>query len=300
MTTQQPLDPVVITAGLRASAATWHPPIVRATTGSTNDDLRAFAEQTSVRGSWCLALADAQTEGRGRLGHRWFSPAGRAIHLSVATELRLPTELWPRASLVVGAAVADCIEAHTGVEVGIKWPNDLFVRFDGSWRKLGGILCERAESSQALPSPLHHRAVWIAGIGVDVSIERVAFAPDLRDAVASLQWLVKAELPSRSALACAIAVAVQNRVDAWQKSGGALDVAQIEERLVFIGDAVSLDLGDGRPPRDVRLLGLATDGGLRVEAIAGGDAYTVHPLQIVAARCDPPWQAPRRLERSDT
>jgi len=59
----------------------------------------------------------------------------------------------PHASLLVGVAVAEAIEAAAGdVRVGIKWPNDLMIRGG----KVGGILCESAG------------AAVVAGIGINL------------------------------------------------------------------------------------------------------------------------------------
>ncbi len=281
---------------LASDVGTWHPPRVHDVLDSTNDELRRAADDHGrLNGGWLLAIADAQENGRGRMGHGWFSPPGSAIHLSIGGELQLAAPLWPRASLVVGAAVAEALTERTGVDVRLKWPNDLLVRYEGQWRKAGGILCERYERSGDGAGASEQPPLWIAGIGIDVSIEKSAFPEILRDHVASLSWL--AAPANRTELALEIALKVRRHIERWQRRGGELDRDELRRRMVFIGDVVHLDHGNGQAAQQVRLMDLASDGGLVVQPLTGGTNMSVQPLQIVAAQSQPPWQAPPRLNR---
>ena len=81
-----------------------------------------------------VALAEHQTEGRGRLGRTW---TDSALMLSVALYPPQPVARWPELTLVAAQAVADAI----GPGATIKHPNDVLV--DG--RKAAGILAEAGE-----------------------------------------------------------------------------------------------------------------------------------------------------------
>jgi BirA family transcriptional regulator, biotin operon repressor / biotin---[acetyl-CoA-carboxylase] ligase len=78
-----------------------------------------------------VALAEHQTEGRGRLGRTW---ADSALMFSVLLEPPPPVANWPELTLVAARAVADAI----GPEAQIKHPNDVLV----GGRKVAGILAE--------------------------------------------------------------------------------------------------------------------------------------------------------------
>jgi hypothetical protein len=78
-----------------------------------------------------VALAEHQSEGRGRLGRTW---ADSGLMFSVLLEPPPPVADWPELTLVAARAVADAI----GLEATIKDPNDVLV--DG--RKVAGILAE--------------------------------------------------------------------------------------------------------------------------------------------------------------
>jgi BirA family biotin operon repressor/biotin-[acetyl-CoA-carboxylase] ligase len=116
--------------------------------GSTND--RAMELAAAGEGALAVVIAEEQTAGRGRRGARWWSPPGSGLWMSVVLPVQRPA---PHASLLVGLAVAEAIEAvAVEVRVGIKWPNDLMIRGG----KVGGILCESAG------------AAVVAGIGINL------------------------------------------------------------------------------------------------------------------------------------
>ena len=81
-----------------------------------------------------VALAEHQTEGRGRLGRTW---TDSALMFSVALYPPPPVARWPELTLVAAQAVAAAI----GERATIKHPNDVLV--DG--RKAAGILAEASE-----------------------------------------------------------------------------------------------------------------------------------------------------------
>lgn len=126
-------------------------------TASTNLDARSGRHGD-------VFTADYQTAGRGRLDHKWESPRGKNIIMSVVLSVEnLPPEEVATLPLVVGYAVA---EAAGGV---VKWPNDVYL----SGRKAAGILCERKDD------------LVIVGIGVNVGEVPAMFA-DRAIAVPSL------------------------------------------------------------------------------------------------------------------
>ncbi len=81
-----------------------------------------------------VALAERQTEGRGRLGRSW---ADSGLMLSVALYPPQPVAEWPGLTLVAAHAVADAI----GPAAAIKDPNDVLVE----GRKVAGVLAEATE-----------------------------------------------------------------------------------------------------------------------------------------------------------
>jgi BirA family biotin operon repressor/biotin-[acetyl-CoA-carboxylase] ligase len=137
------------------------------TIGSTNDAAAVLAVEGAV------VVADAQTAGRGRRGHSWFSPPGSGLYVSVVlTPSRArtdPARAMRLLTLAAGVALADGIEAGTGLRVGLKWPNDVYV----ARRKLAGILAEASGE------------VVVLGFGINV--RTTALPPELRDRATSVE-----------------------------------------------------------------------------------------------------------------
>src|SRR6476620_12168277 len=74
-----------------------------------------------------VAVADEQTEGRGRLGRRWEAPAGTSILCSVQLRPKAPVARFPELTVVAAAANKKAIHAVTGHPPGLKETNDELV-----------------------------------------------------------------------------------------------------------------------------------------------------------------------------
>jgi BirA family transcriptional regulator, biotin operon repressor / biotin---[acetyl-CoA-carboxylase] ligase len=120
------LIPEVVLPALRGSfGRDYHYAAVAPTTQRM---LPADAEHGAV------ALAEHQTEGRGRLGRTWVDEAGTGLTFSLVLMPPPPVARWPELTLVAARAVA----AELGDGATIKHPNDVLI--DG--RKVAGILAE--------------------------------------------------------------------------------------------------------------------------------------------------------------
>jgi BirA family transcriptional regulator, biotin operon repressor / biotin---[acetyl-CoA-carboxylase] ligase len=126
-----------------------------AVTGSTNNDALTAARSGAPHGS--VWLADEQSAGRGRGGHAWHSAAGEGLYVSVLLRLQIPTGRLLLLPLVAGLAAADAIRTVSGLEVDLRWPNDLLL----GPRKTGGILVEANSESNG-------NAFAVVGIGINV------------------------------------------------------------------------------------------------------------------------------------
>lgn len=141
-----PLPAAAVRAGVLAGSRLWSQVSVVAETGSTNADLIAAAAAGAAEGT--VLVAERQTRGRGRLGRQWLSEPGAALTFSV---LLRPVAVPPASRgwlpLLAGVAVAAGVRAQTGLDVSLKWPNDVVVISEGpagSLGKLAGILAEQS------------------------------------------------------------------------------------------------------------------------------------------------------------
>lgn len=146
-----------IRAGLRTRRM-GHEVLCLPEVASTNDVARRLAEEGAAEGT--LVVADYQAAGRGRLGRRWQAPQGSSLLLSLIFRPPLAPAWAQGLTMVCGLAVADAIEAQTGLEVGLKWPNDVVI----GGAKAGGILIELELRGSAVDYA-------VAGIGLNVNLD---------------------------------------------------------------------------------------------------------------------------------
>lgn len=154
---------------------------------STNAVVRKLAAEGEEEGT--VVAAEEQTGGRGRLGRSWFSPPGSGLWFSLLLRPALLPREVPRLTLVAGLATAKGIAKTTGLEVRLKWPNDLYL--DG--RKLGGILTE-------MEAELDRVHFVVVGIGLNVNVGEEEWPPSLRGTAISLREACGREIPRVSLL----------------------------------------------------------------------------------------------------
>lgn len=123
---------------------------------STNRFLAQSARDGAPEGS--SVLAERQTAGRGRLGRRWVDVAGGSVLCSMLFRPVLPLERWHLVSYLVALAARDACADGAGVEVTVKWPNDLH----SGGRKVAGLLAEVVEP----PGPERAPAL-VVGVGIN-------------------------------------------------------------------------------------------------------------------------------------
>lgn len=138
---------------------------------STNDAAKELARRGAPEGT--LLLAETQSAGRGRLGRTWESPPGTGIYLTLLLRPPLPPAELPKLTLIAAVAVVEAIQAATGLQTGIKWPNDII--FQG--KKLGGILTEMETESDCMRHVV---------LGLGLNLNTPAFPEHLRDIATSL------------------------------------------------------------------------------------------------------------------
>lgn len=126
-------------------------------TGSTNADLLARLENLDGP---CLRCARYQSAGRGRAGRNWLAEPDAALMFSLAWPFHLGMQALIGLPLVVGVVVAERLR-QLGVQVELKWPNDILLE----GKKLAGILIETSQAQTAFP------LVWaVIGVGINLKV----------------------------------------------------------------------------------------------------------------------------------
>lgn len=241
------------------------------TTGSTNSDLAARAASL---GEGAVLVAEEQTAGRGRLDRTWTAPARSGLFFSVLLRpgADVPVERWGWLPLLAGVASATGLARAAGVDMSLKWPNDLLVKIEGEERKTGGILAERAGQDAV-----------VVGIGLNVTLH----ADELPVPAAGSLALANAISTDRDPLLRAVLRSLEQWYGDWRAAGGDPRLsglqaayaagcatlgrtvrAELPGDRTVTGEAVALD-GEGR-------LVVATKDGER-QPISAGDIVHLRP-----------------------
>ena len=151
---------------------------------STNEVARELAEDGAPEGA--IVLCREQTAGRGRRGRAWHSPLGAGLYLSML--FRRPLDaVPPLVTVVAGIDVARALNRRfPGLDVAVKWPNDLVARD----RKLGGILAETAGGGASEGGDAGGALV----VGVGINVEAGGPFSDVEGAVTLAECVGSARL----------------------------------------------------------------------------------------------------------
>lgn len=222
--------------------------------GSTNELARDYAVDGH---SDIVVVADEQSGGRGRLDREWASPSG-GIWMSILLQ---PDVAPSEVSLVTHTAAVAVTEAiqELGVEVGIKWPNDVLVRDDGEEAKIAGILTEIEGEAEQVN--------WaIVGIGLNANVS----ASELPSGATSL--LEVHESVTRRCLVGDIL----RRINAYLDEREAV-LDRWKQYSLTLGEQVRVELGDRVIEGEA--IGVTRNGALVVstssgeEVVHSGDCY---------------------------
>jgi BirA family biotin operon repressor/biotin-[acetyl-CoA-carboxylase] ligase len=198
---------------------------------STNLEAKTLALKGAPEGT--VVVAEVQSAGRGRLGRRWTSPAGKGLLFSVVLRPTLPMSQAHLLTIVAAVAAAEAIEKHVAARVAIKWPNDLFI----GDRKVGGILMEVAGEADEID--------WvILGMGLNVNTEYSELPVALRRTATSLK-IVGGELVDRSDVLAALLLSLEAQYKAVARGGFESALTAFRERDYLLARTISVETRQG-------------------------------------------------------
>jgi BirA family transcriptional regulator, biotin operon repressor / biotin---[acetyl-CoA-carboxylase] ligase len=145
-----------------------------------------------------VAVAEEQTEGRGRRGRRWLAPRGSSVLVSLQLRPAGDLAAWPEFSPLAGEACAEAIRAVAGLEPTVKLPNDVLL----GGRKVAGVLAEAKDGRLVL------------GIGINVNVAQ-ADLPTTAPVEATSLLLELGKPLSRPPLLAALLLDLERYYDAW-------------------------------------------------------------------------------------
>ena len=140
-------------------------------TDSTNIQAKRLAEEGAPEGT--LVIADMQSAGKGSRGRCWESPKGTGIFMSAVFRPKLLPVKASMITLVAAYSIASELRKTYGLDVKIKWPNDIVL----NRKKIVGILTEMSSEMDFI----HY---IVTGIGINVNMD--SFPEELADKATSL------------------------------------------------------------------------------------------------------------------
>lgn len=193
------------------------------TVPSTNALLREKANAGAGEG--CTVIANTQTQGRGRMGRRFYSPPDTGIYLSILLrpEGFLPSQAVKLTTMAATAA-CEAISSASGQDAGIKWVNDIFL----NGKKAAGILTEGSFDLET--GALNH---IILGIGINAYAPKEGFPEELRSIACAVFPEPRSDGKNR------LAAAFLNRFMTYYTSGDFSSYAvQYREKSLLIGKPI--------------------------------------------------------------
>jgi BirA family transcriptional regulator, biotin operon repressor / biotin---[acetyl-CoA-carboxylase] ligase len=149
---------------------------------STMDQAKRMAREGCP--DFTVVIAGRQERGRGRLNRQWHSGPG-GLYFTVVLRPNIAPVAMSRVTFAASVSLARVLRRDFGIEVCVKWPNDLLV----AEKKLSGMLCEM--------DVVDDRVGFLnVGIGLNVNNDPSRLEPG----ATSLRKLLKRKLSRRHIL----------------------------------------------------------------------------------------------------
>ena len=155
-------------------------------TKSTQDDLWQLY---STFPSPSLIITNHQTEGRGRGLNKWIVSPNKSIACSFILEQVFNLKNFNFHALIIPISIVRGIKKHLGIEVSIKWPNDIVY----NKHKLGGVLLESKQNAK--------KYIFNVGIGINVNESNKDLPLQLKNKATSLKIIFGEEIKREILLA---------------------------------------------------------------------------------------------------
>lgn len=213
---------------------------------STQTRARDLAAHGAARG---IVVANDQSAGQGTRGRVWVAPKGTSL---LASWIVRPAPVAPALfAALAGVAIARSLEALTGADARLEWPNDVHVE----GRKVAGALAHATSDGDG--------GVLVLGIGINVHQRPDDFPAELRARAISLGM---AGRPLDRLGLLARLTRELDRLEDTTERGAALD--EWRRRSTFLGRTVEVRAGERAPFRGVADA-IDDDGALLVRTRSG-------------------------------
>jgi BirA family biotin operon repressor/biotin-[acetyl-CoA-carboxylase] ligase len=222
------------------------------------DSTNAFASRLLNHGrnvaDGTVIIAESQTAGKGRRGRSWYSEQENGLYFSLVLHPRIPPAFAPLFTLGTAVAIHNAVERSTGLQVDIKWPNDLLI----NGRKFCGILAEMRAEFDRVNSLI---------IGVGLNVNHAELPADIAESATSLR-MASGRTHSRIEIMVEILEEFENLLARFEKSGPGT-IIDLWTRYSSFANGRRLGIHDGFRTIEGTTRGLNAFGALRLETWDG-------------------------------
>ncbi len=198
---------------------------------STNQQARMLASQGYSEGT--VVVADMQTDGRGRRGRSWYSPAGQGIYISLILRPRISLKEISRISLIPAVALAETLQEELGLDARIKWPNDILINH----KKIAGVLSEAVTDMDGVE-------FVVIGMGLNINNSTSDFPDDFRTVPTSI--LAETKQPvSRVKILQSLLAKLEHHYNLLQNGDFSITLTAGKRLSMVIGQQVNLETSRG-------------------------------------------------------
>jgi BirA family biotin operon repressor/biotin-[acetyl-CoA-carboxylase] ligase len=212
-----------------------------------------------------VIIAEAQTAGRGRLGRSWISQREAGIYFSMVLFPKAPPSLAPLFTLATAVAMHNAVERYSGLDIDIKWPNDLLI----GQKKFCGILSE-------IQAEVDLVKMMIIGVGLNANHERM---PDEIAVRATSLRIASGHIQSRTEILLEFLEEFENIYMEFERKGPRSIIDQWT-RFSSFANGRRIEIHDGVRKIAGVTRGLNALGALRIEQ-KGGQIEEVYSGDVV-------------------
>ncbi|HET6446015.1 MAG TPA: biotin--[acetyl-CoA-carboxylase] ligase [candidate division Zixibacteria bacterium] len=231
------------------------------TIDSTNTRLRKMSDQGEPEGS--VVLAEYQSLGKGRLGRQWHAPTASSLLFSMLFRPEWPSDQAQWLMMIAGLSAIEAIKQVAGLDLRLKWPNDIVIGDEPPWRKCGGVLLEGEMEESVFSSA-------VVGVGINVNIS-TAQLPETASRATSLQVEAGRAIPRLPLLLNYLAI-MEHRYE--EASKGVSPLTGWRSALVNIGQRVRAEIESG----EAAIEGMAVDVDATGRLLIRDSSGTLHTI----------------------
>lgn len=212
---------------------------------------------TSELKSGDLCVAEYQSAGRGRRGRTWVSPYGHHLYFSQFWSFPQGMAQAMGLSLVVACSLVEVLKSFGVENVGVKWPNDIYLNF----KKLAGILIEMSGQADS-------ECQLIIGIGVNMAMSEDQ-GKGIDQPWSDLSGLVC--IPNKTDLVIALHKQLKRDIQLFEREGLVAFKTRWQQADLFYGKEIRLLMGENHV--DGICSGIDEQGAVLLETADGIHVY---------------------------